>query len=115
MGIDVSSAEFFPVDSDSIFNVGCCLLDRLGVVLEEGALGAGRDGGAPGRLGFIEKLTGRSSTLESDATGVEDKETGADSDFCRTRNCGLGALSLALDATGADTEYEAGAAAGGAA
>ncbi len=28
----------------------------------DGACGTGRDGGAPGRLGFMEKLTGRSET-----------------------------------------------------
>jgi hypothetical protein len=41
----------------------------------EGALGAERDGGAPGRLGFMEKLTGRSSILESEAAGGGEEGT----------------------------------------
>ena len=38
----------------------------------DGACGAGRDGGAPGRLGFMEKPTGRS---ESEAAGGGEEGT----------------------------------------
>ena len=65
------SVIFLSADSVSPLEDVCCDgLHRSNEQLDdEGALGAGRDGGAPGRLGFMEKLTGRSSKLEGTATG----------------------------------------------
>jgi len=61
-------------DSDSEVT-GCGEPDVMAVTLGVGVWGTGREGGAPGRLGFMEKLTGRSSTLESEAAGEGEEGT----------------------------------------
>ena len=65
-------------DSDSKV-IGCGEPDVIAVAFGGGVwgrgFGGGREGGAPGRLGFMEKLTGRSSMLESEAAGEGEEGT----------------------------------------